>query len=303
MKSALRVSWLHGPSAGTEVVLASPNMRIDSHQHFWNYSPAEYPWITDRLERIRRNFLPPDLGPELAQAKLDGTVAVQARQTLEETRWLLELADRYPSIKGVVGWVDLRSDTAREQLAKFARHPKFVGVRHVVQDEPDDRFLLREDFLRGLASLKEFGLKYDLLVYPKQLPAAIELARRLPEQAFVLDHLAKPFIKSGALAPWADHIQQMAQCGNVHCKISGMVTEAAWEQWKPADFQPYLDTVFSAFGEHRLMFGSDWPVCLSSGSYEKVYGLVDQYLLGRSPWVRQLVFGDNAARFYGLNER
>ena len=277
-------------------------MRIDSHQHFWNYNPAEYPWITDRLDRIRRDFLPPDLESELANAKLDGSVVVQARQTLEETRWLLQIADHYPSIKGVVGWVDLRSAAVREQLAEFARHPKFVGVRHVVQDEPDDRFALREDFMRGLALLRDFGLTYDLLVYPKQLPAAIELARRFPDQPFVLDHLAKPFIQDRTLAPWDDHIKQLGQCPNVCCKISGMVTEAAWGQWKRADFQPFLDTVFSAFGEHRLMFGSDWPVCLLSGTYQEVYGIIDSYLRGQPLSIRERIWGGNAAQFYGLKQ-
>jgi L-fuconolactonase len=276
-------------------------MKIDAHQHFWNYDPKEYPWITDALRKIRQDFLPTDLQRELAQVNLDGSVAVQARQTVEETRWLLNLADQNPAIKGVVGWIDLRSDQASEQLAEFARHPRFLGVRHVVQDEPDDRFLLRPDFQRGLEKLKGFKLTYDLLIYPKQLPAAIELVRRFPEQPFVLDHIAKPFIKAGTLSPWNTHIQELAQSKNVFCKVSGLVTEADWDQWKPSDFRPYLDVVFAAFGEDRLMFGSDWPVCLLAGSYGQVIGIVQNYLEQFSSETWRKVLGDNAVKFYRLN--
>src|SRR3989454_2675689 len=241
-------------------------MRIDSHQHFWSYDAKEYPWITEKLGRIRRDFLPGDLKPELEKFKLNGSIVVQARSSLTESRWLLNLADHYPSIKGVVGWVDLLSEKAEEQLAEFAKHPKFVGVRHVVQDEPDDEFMLRPEFLRGIGKLKQFKLTYDILIYPKQLPAAIKLVEKFPEQKFVLDHLAKPFIKTGELSPWDQQIRELARSKNVCCKVSGVVTEAKWNEWKPSDFQPYLDVVFEAFREDRLMFGSDWPVCLLSGS-------------------------------------
>ena len=274
-------------------------MRIDAHQHFWNYDPAEYPWIPPGSP-IHRDFLPPNLEPLLKQAGFDRCVAVQARQTLEESRWLLELAEHYSIIAGVVGWVDLRSPEVEKQLERFAPHPRFVGVRHVIQDEADDNFALGDAFLHGIARLKEFNLTYDLLIYPKQLPAATKLARRFPEQPFVLDHIAKPNIKEGQLEPWAAQIRELAKAPNVTCKISGMVTEARRHEWKEADFRPYLDVVWEAFGEDRLMAGSDWPVCLLGGSYAEVMKLVTKYLAQFPAAAREKVLGANAARFYGL---
>ncbi len=272
---------------------------IDSHQHFWNYDPAEYPWIRPDWP-IRRTFLPTDLEPLLRASGFDGCVAVQARQTLEETAWLLELAARHLIIAGVVGWVDLRAAGVRTQLAKFAGNKKLVAVRHVVQDEPDDNFMLGPDFLRGIASLREFDLAYDILIFPKQLPAAIELARRYPDQRFVLDHIAKPLIKDRMLEPWAKQIQDLARLPNVFCKLSGMATEAAWRAWSEKDFQPYLDTVWAAFGPDRLMIGSDWPVCLLSGDYAPTMGIVQNYLQQFSSADREKVLGANAIRFYRL---
>lgn len=274
-------------------------MRLDSHQHFWKFNPAEYGWMQPDWP-IRRDFLPADLQPLLKQQGLDGTIAVQARQTIEESRWLLALADASPLIKGVVGWVDLRSERVEEQLAALAPHPRFVGVRHVVQDEPEDRFVLRPDFIRGMGRLKQFDLTYDLLLFPQQLPAAIELVRRFPEQPFVLDHIAKPRIREGALAPWREQLRELAQSPNVCCKVSGLVTEADWANWKPGDFQPYLDVVFEAFGEERLMFGSDWPVCLLAGNYDRVFQLADACVQHLGPEARAKFFGANAARFYGV---
>jgi L-fuconolactonase len=275
-------------------------MRLDSHQHFWEYDPAEYPWITEKLARIRRSFLPPDLEPELNRAGIDGCIAVQARQTIEESRWLLGLADRYDFIKGVVGWVDLRAPDVEKDLEMLARHPKFVGVRHVAQDEPDDRFLVGKDFLRGISKLKQFDLAYDILIFPKQLPAAIELVNRFPEQRFVLDHIAKPVIREKLMEPWRTQIRELAKASNVMCKLSGMVTEANWDGWREEDFFPYLDLVAEAFGLDRLMFGSDWPVCLLSGEYQKVYGIVMNWQ--REQDVKDAVglMGDNCARFYQL---
>ena len=206
----------------------------------------------------------------------------------------------YDFIKGVVGWVDLQSPRVEEQLAELSTHPRFVGVRHVVQDEPDDDFMLRPEFLRGLARLKEFDLTYDLLVFPKQLPAAIEVVERLPEQSFVLDHIAKPFIRDGTLEPWRELIRELAQAPNVWCKVSGMVTEAKWRGWQPDDFRPYLDVVFEAFGIGRLMFGSDWPVCTLAGRYEQVRQLVDEYATQLSPAAHAKLFGKNAMAFYQL---
>ena len=273
-------------------------MKIDSHQHFWNYNPAEYPWIGDK--KIARDFLPKDLEAELKPVGLDGSVAVQARQTLEESRWLLNLADHYPLVKGVVGWVDLRSPQVEKDLAELSKHPRFVGVRHVVQDEPDVNFMLQPDFLRGIGKLKQFGLVYDILIFPKQLPAAIKLAQRFPEQTFILDHIAKPFIKDGTWSPWDKEIRELAQSPNVFCKVSGMVTEAKHGSWKKDDFRPYLDVVFEVFGFERLMYGSDWPVCLLAASYRDVYSIVHDYVQKHASKSADRIFGGNAVLAYRL---
>lgn len=272
--------------------------RIDSHQHFWEYSPEQYPWIKPEWP-IRKSFLPGDLKQLLDHAGIDGCVAVQARQTIEETRWLLSLAEAHPFIFGVVGWVDLRAANVAEQIESCV-HPKLSGVRHVVQDEPDDRFMLREDFLRGIAHLEQFDLAYDILIFPKQLPAAIELVRRFPSQRFVLDHLAKPLIGTGVLEPWRTQIRELARFPNVCCKLSGLVTEARWNLWKAGDFTPYLDVAWEAFGEERLMAGSDWPVCLLSSEYSGAMGLVKQYLQQFPTATWNKVMGENAQRFYKI---
>lgn len=274
-------------------------MRIDSHQHFWRFNPVDYGWMKPGWP-IRRDFLPTDLEPELRSCNLEGCVAVQARQSLEESRWLLGLADHEAIIRGVVGWVDLCSPDVVEQLTDLASRPKFVGVRHVVQDEPDDNFMLREDFQRGIAALAAYDLTYDLLIFPKQLPAAIALVEKFPDQRFVLDHLAKPLIKGGVISRWREQIQKLAKLPNVLCKVSGMVTEADWRQWRPGDFKPYLDIVFEAFGVDRLMYGSDWPVCLLAGNYERVFGLVNDYISQLPADDKAKFFGRNAAAFYGL---
>ena len=284
----------------SDSLLPRLQMRIDSHQHFWIYNPEQYPWMIDELSAIRADHLPNDLRAEFDQVGLDGSVAVQARQSLEESRWLLELADQNELIKGVVGWVDLRSDSVEEQLADFAVHPKFVGVRHVVQDEPDANFMLLPEFVRGIAKLKAFGLTYDILIFPKQLPAAIELVKQFPEQPFVLDHIAKPIIKDGVISPWDKQIRELAKFENLTCKVSGMVTEANWTGWQPTDFRPYLDVVFEAYGEDRVMYGSDWPVCKLAGSYRQVYGLAEEYVSSFSAEAREKFFGGVASAFYGL---
>ena len=275
-------------------------MRIDSHQHFWKYSEAEYPWI-GKGTPLQRDWLPADLEREAAKVHIDGSVAVQARQTIEESRWLLKVADESPFIKGVVGWVDLQSESVGEDLAALSKHKKFVGVRHVVQGEPDSQFMLKPEFLRGLGKLKQFNLTYDLLLYPKHLPAAVKVVRQFPEQSFVLDHIAKPMIRAGLIQPWRDDIKELAKRQNVFCKISGMVTEAKLQGWKKEDFRPYLDIVHQAFGEERLMFGSDWPVCLLAGSYEQVHGLAADYFNQFSDEAQRKLFGGNAARFYRLS--
>ena len=275
-------------------------MKIDSHQHFWNYSAAEYPWIGAGMERIARDYLPADLMAVAAPQGIGGSVAVQARQSVAESRWLLGLAEASPIIRGVVGWVDLRSEGVAAELTELSAHEKFVGVRHVVQDEPDPRFVLGADFVRGLRQLRPYGLTYDLLIYPQQLPAAVQLVAMLPEQPFVLDHLAKPRIKTGAIQEWRRDVEALAQHGNVCCKVSGMVTEAEWRGWKPADFTPYLDVVLQAFGPERLMFGSDWPVCLLAGEYSEVVGIVADFFGRLSAAEQQFIWGGTATRFYGL---
>jgi L-fuconolactonase len=275
-------------------------MRLDAHQHFWTYSPTEHTWMTDNMGTLKHDFLPQDLEPLLAGIGFDGCIAVQARQNLEETRWLLELAEQHSFIKGVVGWVDLRSDRLSAQLERFASHPKLVGVRHVVHDEVDDNFMLRADFRCGIAQLLDFNLTYDLLLFPKHLPVAVQLAKEFPQQPFVLDHIAKPSIAEGLVSPWREDLQTLANLPNVFCKLSGMVTEAKWNQWRPTEFHRYLDIVLDAFGSSRLMIGSDWPVCTLSGEYEPVMKIVVDYVQ-RLPLAAQAeILGDNCARFYQI---
>jgi L-fuconolactonase len=276
-------------------------VRIDAHQHFWRYEPVEYAWIGEGMELLRRDFLPADLEPELARAGFDGCVAVQARQTLEESRFLLALARESERVRGVVGWVDLRAPDVERDLAELAAEPLFKGVRHIVQDEPDDAFLLRPDFQRGIATLARLELSYDLLIYPRQLPAAVRFAGAFPEQRFVLDHCAKPAVGKGSLADWSARLGELAAHPNVCCKLSGLVTEAAWRKWKARDFAPVLDRAFEAFGAERVMFGSDWPVALlSADDYAAVLDVVEQWAARLSEDERTALFGGNAARFYRL---
>jgi L-fuconolactonase len=276
------------------------NPGIDAHQHFWQYNPVEHAWMTEEMAAIRRDFLPPDLKPLLDRLGFDGCVAVQARQNLEETRWLLELARGHEFVRGVVGWVDLRSAELPAQLREFAGDEKLVGVRHIVQDEPDDEFMLRDDFRRGIARLRAFDLAYDVLIYPRQLPAAIRLVEEFPDQRFVLDHIAKPPIAEGTMEPWEIGLRRLAKAQNLHCKLSGMVTEAHWGRWRAEDFRPYLDVVLEAFGPGRLMIGSDWPVCTLSAGYESTMGIVLEHIAQLSAAEREGILGGNCARFYRL---
>jgi len=278
-------------------------MRIDAHQHFWRYNPQDYTWMTDKMESLRRDYLPEDLAPLLAASGIDGTVTVQAIHSLRETRWLVELAERSRFIYGVVGWVDLTSPRVDEQLAEFAGNPKFRGVRHQVHDEPDDRFMLRTDFARGIGRLKQFGLTYDLLLFPRHLPVACELVERFPDQPFLLDHIAKPLVRDRQLEPWATDIRRLARHQNVFCKISGLVTEADGQHWHPADFSPYLDVVLEGFGAKRLMLGSDWPVCTLAGHYGDAMKLAFDYIGHLSVHEQAEICGNSAARFYGLQLR
>lgn len=256
--------------------------------------------MTDCMESLKRDFLPAELQPLLAAMDFDGSVSVQARQNLKETEWLLELADANATIAGVVGWVDLCSPELTGQLERFAGRVKLVGVRHVVHDEPDDLFMLRPEFRRGISQLQDFNLTYDLLLFPKHILTAVKLVSEFPEQPFVLDHIAKPRIADGLLSPWRDDLIELARCPNVYCKLSGMVTEARWKNWQSSDFQRYLDIVFEAFGPDRLMIGSDWPVCTLSADYQSTMTIVLNYVQQFSATIRAGILGENCSRFYGI---
>ena len=277
-------------------------MRTDAHTHFWRYRPEAYPWIGPGMEALAHDFLPPDLEPLLEETGIDATVAVTVRHTDSETEWLLGLAEIYPFIKGIVGWVDLRSPNLRRRLERLAPSRKLRGVRHPIQDEADPQFMLQPDFLRGIGMLHGFNLTYDVLVLPQHLPAAVELARKHPDQRFVLDNIARPPIAEGVLEPWDTGLQQLAELPNVFCKVSGLVTQANWQRWRREDFRPYLDVVFGAFGPGRTMIGSAWPVCTLAGSYADVMGVVFDYVSQFPPGDRAAILGDNAARFYQLGE-
>ena len=255
------------------------------------------------MDALRRDFLPEELRGEMSRASVDACVAVQARQTLEETRWLLELADTNPFVAGVIGWVDLQADDAEDQLARFADHPKFLGVRHIVQSERDDRFMLRRAFCRGISLLAKHDLTYDILIYPRHLGAAVELVSQFTHQRFVLDHLAKPDIRSGELREWENGIRELAEFPLVFCKLSGLVTEADWKRWTPEDIRPYLDVAFDCFGADRLLIGSDWPVCTVAADYCRTMSIVDDYMAQRPTHERIAVMGENAARLWQLHAR
>lgn len=277
-----------------------PMSRIDAHQHFWRYDPTEYDWIDETMTVLRRDFLPNDLLPELRAAGFHGCVAVQARQTLEETRWLLSLASDHQFVLGVVGWIDLQADDVDEQLLAIAREPKLVGLRHIVQTEPDG-FLDRPAFRRGISALERVGLPYDILVYARQLPAAIRFAAGFPDQRFVLDHLGKPEIRSGKFDAWRRDLDRIASLPNMWAKLSGLVTEADWRRWTVADVRRYVHAALDAFGANRLMIGSDWPVCTVAADYGATMELVVGALTDRSDDEREAVLGGTAARFWNLS--
>jgi len=275
-------------------------MIIDAHHHLWKYNSDEYGWMDDSMKVLMRDFLPSDLEQEIGVVGVTGTVLVQARQTIEETRWLLELADENPFIMGVVGWVDLQSADLSGQLEQFGTHPKLVGVRHVIHDEADDDFMLRPAFVKGLELLQTHDLTYDLLLFPKHLERASELVGMFPEQRFVLDHISKPFIKAGILDPWREEISALAVRTNVWCKISGMLTEADHKHWKYEDFLPFLDVVVEAFGTDRIMLGSDWPVCLLAGEYHQVMDIPARYFKDLDPVEMEKISRMNCIECYEL---
>ena len=276
-------------------------MIIDAHHHLWSYNDREYGWMDDSMTVLKRHYLPEELAAEIGNSGVTATVVVQARQVVEETEWLLGLANRHAFIRGVVGWLDLQSPGLPEQLGQYGSHPKLVGVRHVIQDEPDEDFMLRENFTRGIAMLHPYDLAYDLLIFPHQLRNAAELASMFPGQRFVLDHISKPPVRTGELHPWKEDIGVLAALPNVWCKISGMVTEADHRAWKYEDFVPYMKVVLDAFGTDRIMLGSDWPVCRLAGEYEVVMGIPMVYTRSLPDAEKQKILYQNAAECYKLD--
>ncbi|MFM9838230.1 MAG: amidohydrolase family protein [Cyclobacteriaceae bacterium] len=275
-------------------------MVIDAHQHFWKYHPVKDAWITDEMKVIQRDFMPSDLHGTHVENKIDGCVAVQADQSEEETVFLIEQANKNNFIKGVVGWVDFRASDVEERLIYFSKSKIIKGFRHIVQAEQDDAFLLRDDFCKGIGLLEKYNFTYDVLIKPKHLICATEFVQRFPNQKFVIDHLAKPFIKDQLIDQWKKDIQRIARNENVLCKISGMVTEAHWKNWKQEDFKSYLDVVFDAFGTDRVMYGSDWPVCLVAASYQQQLNIITNYLSSFSVSDQEKIMGGNAIHFYKL---
>jgi len=274
--------------------------RIDAHHHLWRYSPQEYGWIDESISLLQRDFLPKDLTAVMASAGVDGAVAVQARQTMEETRWLLDLADECSAIRGVVGWAPIASEDFPGVMEEFEHRPKLKGLRHVIQGEKDENYILREDFNSGIRSMLGSGLVYDILIFERHLPQSIDFVDEHPEQIFVLDHVAKPLIREGVVEPWAARMRELGRRENVWCKVSGMVTEADWASWTPETLRPYLDVVVEAFGVKRLMAGSDWPVCLVASEYGRWFDALREYFGGFSESERDAVFGGTAIEVYGL---
>ena len=277
-----------------------PEEYIDAHHHLWRYSEEQYPWMQAGMEGIRRDFLIGDLRLVTKEAGISGTVAVQARQTIEETEWLIRLANSNELIRGVVGWLPLTKPEMGEQLDKLPTQAKLKGVRHVLHDEADDFYMLRDDFNRGISLLTKAGLRYDILVFDRHLPQTIRFVDRHPNQVFVLDHIAKPRIRQQLISPWAEQIRDLAQRDNVYCKISGMVTEADWHNWTPNNLRPYFDVVLNAFGPQRLMFGSDWPVLLVACDYTQWSGIVRSWINELSPAEQMAILSGTANTAYSL---
>ncbi|TXG38428.1 amidohydrolase family protein [Seonamhaeicola maritimus] len=275
-------------------------MIIDSHQHFWNYEPKKHEWIDDSMKVIRRDFLPEELQKLYKENSIDGCVAVQADQTLRETNFLIQLSEDYDFIKGIVGWVDLRSNAVEQDLERYTHFKSVKGFRHVVQGEPDPNFVLRPDFTKGIFALHKYNFTYDILVFPHQLGSVLELVSLFGNQKFVIDHIAKPYIKDGFFDGWALLMKEIAKHENVYCKMSGMITEADFNTWAPEQIHPYMDVVLEAFGPERVMFGSDWPVCLVAGNYGQVKGLVTDFISKLSPDEQAVIMGKNAVDFYNL---
>ena len=273
---------------------------IDSHQHFWQYNSQRHDWITDEMKVIQRDFLPSDLFPILQKNNIDGCISIQVDQTEAETNFLLKLSDNHDFIKGIVGWVDLRADNIYERLKHYAQFKKLKGFRHIVQTENDAEFMLRPKFKNGITALALYDFTYDILIYHYQLEQAIQLVKLFPNQKFVLDHLGKPDIKSGEYASWQTNIKKLALHQNVFCKISGMITEGQWNDWRPSDFNVYLDIIVKAFGIDRLMYGSDFPVCTLAATYEAQLNIIIGYFSTFTNLEKKKIMGDNASKFYEI---
>lgn len=276
-------------------------MFIDAHQHFWKYNPVRDSWIDETMGVLKKDFLPKELVPILKSNNIDGCIAVQADQSEEETQFLLDLAKDNPIIKGVVGWVDLMNENVESRLAHFSKDLKFKGVRHILQAETED-FILNPDFQKGISKLEKFKLTYDILVFPNQINNIITLVKKFPNQVFILDHIGKPYIKSGKIKYWKEAISELASYPNVYCKISGMVTEANLKTWNTKDFKLYLDVVFESFGIDRLLFASDWPVCLLAAKYEEVLKICMDYIALLSKNEQNKIMGLNAIQVYNLHK-
>ena len=276
-------------------------LRIDSHQHFWNYDPEKFDWITEEMSLIKKDFLPPDLKPVLQQNNFDGCVTIQVQQSEEENDYLLSTTKDHDFIKGIVGWTDLQSKNIEERLTYLKSFKKLKGFRHILQGETKRDLMLSPQFKNGISFLNKYDFSYDILIFPDQLVFARELVKEFPDQRFVIDHLAKPYIKDGKIEEWENDMKAVSSFENVYCKISGMVTEADWKNWKPGDFSPYLDVVVKSFGTNRIMYGSDWPVCLVAASYQQQLNIVTEYFSSFSKSEQEAVFGGNAIKFYNLN--
>jgi L-fuconolactonase len=274
--------------------------RIDSHQHFWHYDPSRQSWMTNEMQVLKRNYLPEDLLPLLQQCGLGGCIAVQASQTREENDFLLGLAAAHPFIKGVVGWIDWQSQDIKEQLAYYQKVEKMKGFRHVIHDEPDKDFMLQPGFINYVTEVLQHGFVYDILIFDYHLPNTLQFLQQLPAKAMVIDHIAKPKISKTEIRQWKKDLKEIAAHTHIYCKISGMVTEAVWKQWKYEDFVPYMDTVMELFGPDRVLYGSDWPVCTLSASYADTYGIVGRYFEQMSAAEKEKFFGGNATAVYGL---
>ena len=274
--------------------------RIDAHVHFWDYDTVRNSWISDEMAVLKKDFLPADIQPLLEENSMDGCVLVQVNQSETENDFFLKLASENPFIKAIVGWLDLSAANISERLSSYKDSYRISGFRHILQDEKDRAFMLRPDFERGIRALAEFDFTYDLLIYPDQLPCAAGLIKSFPQQPFIIDHLAKPAIRDMEMAFWKEQLYNISRMDNVYCKLSGMVTEARWNNWTKEDFRPYLDVVVESFGIDRIVFGSDWPVCLAAASYEEVVGIMEDYFSSFSILEQEKIFGSNAMTFYGL---